>query len=103
MFGWDHPVDTTTFFDNGVLVEMEELRGARGGVDGTPLWLSVRGRVYDVSNSASFYGPGRKYHIFTGKDATRSFCTGCLEPECLIPSIDGLSPKQIKEADRWLE
>ena len=37
------------------------------------------------------------------KDATRAFCTGCLEPACLIASTRGLSPSQIKEADRWIE
>jgi predicted heme/steroid binding protein len=68
-----------------------------------PLFLAIRGRIYDVSAGVAFYGPGRSYHKLVGKDATRAFCTGCLEPDCLISSTMGLAPSQLKEADRWIE
>jgi len=84
------------------LVEYDgrELPGTNGHA---PLFLAVRGRIYDVTAGAPFYGPGRSYHKLVGKDATRAFCTGCLEPECLISSVDGLTEAQQKEADRWIE
>lgn len=92
----------------GLALTPEELTEYDGrllpdSADRAPLLLSVRGRIYDVSAGASFYGPGKTYHKLTGKDATRAFCTGCLEPECLIPSTAGLSEAQLKEADRWIE
>ncbi|EOD05277.1 hypothetical protein EMIHUDRAFT_308954 [Emiliania huxleyi CCMP1516] len=59
----------------------------------SPLYLSILGRVYDVSGGAAFYGPGKSYHKLVGKDATRAFCTGCLAPSCLIS----------REAQRWVE
>ena len=68
-----------------------------------PLLLAIRGRIYDVSAGSAFYGPGRPYHKLVGKDATRAFCTGCLEPACLISNTQGLSDKQLKEAVRWIE
>ena len=68
-----------------------------------PLLLAIRGRIYDVSAGSAFYGPGRSYHKLVGKDATRAFCTGCLEPACLISNTQGLSDKQLKEAVRWIE
>lgn len=71
--------------------------------DRAPLLLAVRGRIYDVTAGAAFYGPGRSYHKLVGKDATRAFCTGCLEPDCLIASTTGLSESQLKEAARWIE
>jgi predicted heme/steroid binding protein len=86
--------------ENSVVVDTEELKDATGE-GGKPLWLSIKGRVYDVTQGAAFYGPGTSYNGFTGRDATRAFCTGCLEPECLIASLDGLTQKQLKEADRW--
>ena len=67
------------------------------------LLLAIRGRIYDVSAGWSFYGPGKSYHRLVGKDATRAFCTGCLEPACLIPFTAGLAPDQLREADRWIE
>ena len=46
------------------------------GVDGAPVYVALRGRVYDVSaGSASFYGPGKAYHHFVGRDASRAFAT----------------------------
>ena len=62
-----------------------------------PFYLAIRGRVYDVSAGKAFYGPGRSYHPFLGKDATRAYGTGCLRPECLIASTTGLTLRQLKE------
>ena len=59
--------------------------------------------MYDVSRGKTFYGPGRSYHHYVGRDATRSFATGCTEPECLTSSLVGLSETQKQEAYRWLE
>lgn len=69
----------------------------------SPLYLSVLGRVYDVSSGGAFYGTGKSYHKLVGKDATRAFCTGCLAPSCLISSTAHLSETQRREAQRWVE
>lgn len=101
-------------FDNGVVVDLQELQAANGAPlnysanetgsgETAPLWLAIRGRVYDVSQGKKFYGPGAPYHKFVGRDATRAFGTGCTEPDCLIASLDGLDAHQIREADRWIE
>lgn len=37
-----------------------------------PLYIGCKGRVYDVSSSEDFYGPGGGYAHFTGKDASRA-------------------------------
>lgn len=68
-----------------------------------PLYLSIRGRIYDVSAAWSFYGPGKTYFGLVGRDATRAFCTGCLDEPCLISSLEGLTEAQRREADRWVE
>jgi len=79
------------------------------GFDGAPLYLSIRGRVYDVSAGKNFYGEGKEYHDWVGKDASRSFGTGCRGGvdksgmDCLSESLDGLSESELKEVDRWLE
>jgi membrane-associated progesterone receptor component len=85
-----------------VTVEIEELESANG-LNDTPLWISIKGRVYDVTAGSKFYGVGKPYYKFVGRDATRAFCTGCMEPECLISNLDGLTEYQLREADRWLE
>lgn len=46
-----------------------------------PILLAVNGKIYDVSASPHFYGPGGSYHFFAGRDATRSFVTGCFDTD----------------------
>jgi len=86
-----HPTFTTS--------ELEEFGSGR---DGTTIYLSVFGRVYDVSNGEKFYGPDSKYSMFAGKDVTRALCLGCMGEECLVRSTEGLSEAQINEGKRWL-
>ncbi|MFS8033406.1 putative cytochrome b5-like heme/steroid binding domain-containing protein [Helianthus anomalus] len=44
--------------------------------DGTdpskPIYISVKGRIFDVSTGKSFYGPGGSYALFAGKDSSRA-------------------------------
>ena len=93
----------------GLSLTLEELAEFDGrelpGTNGqrAAILLAIKGRIYDVSAGHAFYGPGRHYHKLTGRDATRAFCTGCLEPDCLISTTAGLTDAQIKEADRWIE
>ena len=83
-------------------VTPEELEGANG-LGGSPLWIAIKGRVYDVSDAPQFYGPGKSYHKLVAKDATRAFGLGCTSTKCISSSIDGLNDKQLKEIDRWIE
>lgn len=52
------------------------------GTDPTlPNLVAVNGTIYDVSASPHFYGPGGSYSFFAGRDATRSFVTGCFDTD----------------------
>ena len=51
----------------------EEL-GEMNGLHGTPLYLSVRGRIYDVTKGGSFYGVGKSY-VRTAMCDTASYYT----------------------------
>ncbi|WFD35335.1 dihydrofolate reductase [Malassezia cuniculi] len=72
--------------------------------DGTnpnlPILLAVRGDVFDVTAGKSFYAPGSGYSIFTGKDASRAFVTGCFRTH-LTHDLRGLTEEQLKGLDRW--
>ncbi len=88
---------------SGESLTAEELAWYDGSEPGRPLYLSILGRVFDVSKAPEYYGVGRSYHHFVGRDATRSFCTGCSAPECLVSTLAGLDVALKKEAYRWLE
>jgi membrane-associated progesterone receptor component len=81
------------------LAELEEFGN---GLDGNPIYLSIFGRVYDVTTGEKYYGEDGKYGMFAGKDVTRALCLGCMTPECLVRSTEGLTEKQIDEGKRWL-
>jgi predicted heme/steroid binding protein len=75
------------------------------GEDGGPLYLGIKGRVYDVSAKENLYGEDGRYNLFVGKDATHAFATGCLQDteECVNSSMEGLDEKELREIDRWVE
>lgn len=82
--------------------ELEEFGSGKNGTTPNQLYLSIFGKVYDVSKGEKFYGPDANYAMFAGKDVTRALCLGCKDPECLVRSTEGLSEDQIKEGKRWL-
>lgn len=110
MLGIEEPIKIKDDIDaeNALTITREELE-EMDGYDGSPLYLSIKGRVYDVSAGDRFYGEGKDYHDWVGTDASRSFGTGCrggvdrTGMECLSESLDGLTGKEMKEIDRWLE
>jgi len=97
--------DLDSEMDDGgqaVTYTLEELEDNGQGWDGGPLLLSIYGRVYDVSAGEKFYGEGRPYHKFAGREVTRALSKGCFSEDCLVRSTEGLTEKQLAEGQRWL-
>lgn len=66
-----------------------------------PIYVAIRGRVFDVSTGRSFYGPGGSYCMFAGKDASRALAKMSKNEEDVVPSLDGLTEKEIGVLDDW--
>lgn len=90
----------------------EELFQYNGTGDFDAIYISILGRVYDVTAGKRFYGPGGKYHIFAGREVTKALATGCLREDCIgsntsfdnadeIFDID-LNDKTMQEAKKWM-
>jgi membrane-associated progesterone receptor component len=41
------------------------------GRNGQPIYISVKSVIYDVSAGSDFYGPGKPYGVFAGKEVSR--------------------------------
>ncbi|KXJ95916.1 cytochrome b5-like heme/steroid binding domain-containing protein [Microdochium bolleyi] len=59
------------------------------GQDGMPVYLAVRGRVFDVTSGRNFYGPGGPYENFAGRDASRGLACHSFDEEMLTKDLDG--------------
>lgn len=59
-----------------------------GSNDG-PVYIAVRGTVYDVSPGRNFYGPGGPYENFAGRDASRGLAKSSFDPEMLTKDLEG--------------
>lgn len=100
--GVEFETSSTSNNDQAVTFTLHELEEFGNGRDGNPIYVSVFGRVYNVTAGSKYYGEGASYGMFAGKDVTRGLCLGCRHPECLVRSTEGLTEKQIGEGKRWL-
>ncbi|EER34696.1 hypothetical protein CTRG_01557 [Candida tropicalis MYA-3404] len=73
------------------------------GTDKPQIYVAIRGYIYDVTANSKSYGPGKGYHAFVGKDASRMLGLNKLK----LPEgeeswyTDDLDDKQQKIIDDW--
>jgi membrane-associated progesterone receptor component len=80
------------------------------GTNDKPVYLAVKGKVYDVTPGRNFYGPGGPYENFAGRDATRGLAFQSFDEEMLTKDLDGpldkcddLSADQVENLNGWVE
>lgn len=54
-----------------------------------PVYLAVRGRIFDVTPGRNFYGPGGPYENFAGRDASRGLACGSFDEDMLTKDLQG--------------
>jgi len=54
-----------------------------------PVYLAVRGKVFDVTPGKNFYGPGGPYENFAGRDASRGLACGSFDEDMLTKDLNG--------------
>ncbi|GAA97663.1 uncharacterized protein L969DRAFT_94801 [Mixia osmundae IAM 14324] len=71
--------------------------------------MGVQGRVFDVTASAGFYGPGGPYENFAGRDASRGLALQSFDADVLTPTdqpldtLQDLTQAQKENLQGWLE
>jgi membrane-associated progesterone receptor component len=80
-----------------------------------PIYVAIKGRIFDVSAKRDMYGKGTGYNVFAGKDASKglggyimglaeliSFAgMSSLDPSDAIPDYSTLTPTQRQTLDQW--
>ena len=81
---------------------------AYNGSSGGPVYLAVRGQVFDVSSGRNFYGPGGPYVNFAGRDASRGLACGSFDKDMLttdltgeLDNLRGLDQDQLEALADW--
>ena len=83
---------------------LEELRPYDGTREDKRILIAVLGKVFDVSNSRQFYGPGGPYAAFGGRDASRALATFAIEDKMFKESYDDLNDlttSQLESVKEW--
>jgi predicted heme/steroid binding protein len=72
------------------------------GENGSEIWLSIVGKVYDVTAGRDFYGPGSGYAAFAGTDASVPYVTGKFTAEEAAKGLDNISSKHVGALNDWV-
>ncbi|XP_068607983.1 neudesin [Brachionichthys hirsutus] len=81
----------------------EELNRHDGSEEGQPIYMAVKGVVFDVTKGKEFYGRDAPYNVLVGKDSTRAVAKMSLDPEDLTSDTTGLTEEQLKSLDDVFE
>ncbi|CAG8448292.1 2149_t:CDS:2 [Ambispora gerdemannii] len=82
---------------------VEQLSEYNGETANKPVYVAIKGTIFDVSSKRDSYGPGGSYHIFAGKDASKALGTTSLKPEDAVADISTLNDEQLKVLDQWFD
>ncbi|THV06998.1 cytochrome b5 [Dendrothele bispora CBS 962.96] len=80
---------------------LEQLKAYDGSDPSKPIYVSIKGTVFDVTHKADVYGPGKSYNVFAGKDGSKGLGMSSLKVEDAIPDYSSLEEKDRKTLDDW--
>ncbi|XP_052001802.1 neudesin-like [Xyrauchen texanus] len=78
----------------------EELKRYDGSEDGQPIYMAIKGVVFDVTTGKEFYGKGAPYNALVGKDSSRAVAKMSLDPADLTHDTTGLTEEQLMSLEQ---
>lgn len=89
--------------ERSVKLTLAELAAYHGKDSLRPIYVSIRKRIYDVSDGKQYYGEGGELNYMAGKEVTRALATGCFESTGLTSDTRGLSDEQMGNINKWAD
>ncbi|KAG9316796.1 cytochrome b5-like heme/steroid binding domain-containing protein [Chiua virens] len=80
---------------------LRELAAYDGSDESKPIYVSIKGDVFDVTRKKDVYGKGGSYSIFAGKDGSKGFGMSSLKPEDAVPDYSTLPENELKVLEDW--
>ncbi|KAI9283930.1 cytochrome b5-like heme/steroid binding domain-containing protein [Umbelopsis sp. AD052] len=79
-----------------------ELAAFDGTDSSKPIYVAIKGNVYDVTKKPEMYGAGSGYNCFAGKDASKALGKSSLKPEDCVADYSSLDEKEMETLDGWV-
>ena len=86
---------------SGVELTAAELSQYDGSDPDRPIYLSIRRRLFDVTDGIKYYGSEGKYNYLVGREVARALATGCFESSGLSFDVRGLTQQQLDTIAGW--
>ncbi|GJJ79074.1 membrane-associated progesterone receptor component [Entomortierella parvispora] len=80
---------------------LEELSKFDGSDAEKPIYVAIKGIVFDVSAKKAMYGPEGGYRCFAGRDASKALGLSSLKVEDCIADYSSLNEKELKTLADW--
>ncbi|XP_033000704.1 neudesin [Lacerta agilis] len=76
-----------------------ELARYGGQQEDQPIYIAVKGVVFDVTSGKEFYAKGAPYNALAGKDSTRGIAKMSLDPVDLTHDTVGLTEEELQSLE----
>ncbi|KZT10945.1 progesterone binding protein [Laetiporus sulphureus 93-53] len=80
---------------------VEQLKQYDGSSPEKPIYVAIKGTVFDVSRKRDTYGKGKSYNLFAGKDASKALGMSSLKEEDAVSDYSELSAADLKTLNDW--
>ena len=79
----------------------ESLSKYNGSDAALPIYVAIKGSVFDVTSKREMYGKGGSYNVFAGKDASVALGKSSLKLEDAVADYSGLDADERQVLDDW--
>ncbi|KAG2342830.1 cytochrome b5 [Suillus weaverae] len=80
---------------------LDQLKEFDGSDNSKPIYVSIKGTVFDVTRKSDVYGPGKSYNIFAGKDGSKGLGMSSLKLEDAVPDYSDLPENEKNVLHDW--
>ena len=90
---------------NFTLKQLAHFDGTKDGEEDKPVYLSLNGIVFDVSDGRNFYGPGGPYELFAGHECGAALAKMSFDIQFLddFDAVQDLKHGEKVELENWIE
>jgi len=82
---------------------LEQLAEFDGSDVNKPIYVAIKGTIFDVTHKRDTYGQGGSYNLFAGKDASKALGKSSLKDEDAISDWTGLPDAEQKVLSDWYD